>query len=65
MEILKKLTNTKTLVALVCTAGLLAKQFGLQVDLEWLDTTINLVCSIGILLGVLNNKGMETTKMNL
>lgn len=61
-ELLKRLTNTGTLVSVVCTIGLLLNQFGLKVDIEWVNATINLVCTLGIALGVLNNtttKGLD------
>ena len=35
--------------------GLLLNQFGLNVDLQWLNTTINIVCSILVVLGICNN----------
>lgn len=51
--------NPGTILALVGMLGLLANQFGLDIDLEWLDTTADLVCGILILVGVMNN---PTTK---
>lgn len=59
---IKKLTNPGTVIALVGMVGLLLNQLGLEVDLKWLDTTINLVCSICVLLGIMNNpetKGVD------
>lgn len=61
-EILKRLKNTGTLVSVACAGGLLLNQFGLNIELEWLNTTINLVCTLGIALGVLNDtttKGLD------
>ena len=54
--------NPGTVMALVGMIGLLVKQFGVEVDLQWLDTTINLVCSILVIIGVMNNpqtKGID------
>ena len=54
--------NPGTVIALVGMIGLLVKQFGIEVDLEWLDTTINLVCSILVVIGLMNNpntKGID------
>lgn len=61
-ELLKRLSNKGTLISVVCTLGLLLNQFGVKVDMEWLNGTINLVCVLGIALGVLNNtetKGLD------
>lgn len=58
-EILK---NTGTIISLFGLGGLLLNQFGLGIDLVWLDTTIKLVCSILVLLGICNNpstKGVD------
>ena len=54
--------NVGTVVSLVGLIGLLLTQFGFKVDLVWLDNTIKLVCSIGIVLGIMNNpdtKGID------
>ena len=56
---IKRLKNPGTVIALVGMVGLLLNQFGVDVDLKWLDTTINLVCSICVLLGVMNNPNTE------
>lgn len=54
-EFIKRLTNTGTLISVVSLAGLILIQFGIKVNIEWLDTTIKLICALGIALGVLNN----------
>lgn len=54
-ELLKRLKNTGTLISIVCTIGLLLNQFGFVVDIKWLNDTVNLVCVLGLALGVLNN----------
>ena len=54
-ELLKRLKNKGTLVSVACTIALILNQFGLKVDVEWVNVTINLVCTLGIALGVLNN----------
>ncbi|MCP4325523.1 MAG: hypothetical protein GY787_27510 [Alteromonadales bacterium] len=58
-EFLKRLKNPTTVIAIVGTAGLLLNQFGINIDLDWLDTTIKLVCSILIAVGIMGN---PTTK---
>lgn len=52
----KRLSNVGTLVSVVCTIGLLINQFqpGL-VDNEWLKATLDIICSLGLALGVLND----------
>lgn len=54
-NLLKRLRNPGTIVAIVGTAGLLLTQFGIKIDLEWLDSTVKIACSLGVLLGILNN----------
>lgn len=54
--------NVGTVMALVGMIGLLANQFGLNINIEWLDTTADIVCTILVLLGVMNNpntKGLD------
>lgn len=61
---IKAITNTPSILAIVGIIGALLIQFGVKVDVEWLMTTAKLVCSLLVLIGVINNKGMETTKFN-
>ena len=54
--------NVGTIMALVGMFGLLANQFGIDIDIEWLDQTADIVCTILVLLGVMNNpatKGLD------
>ncbi len=59
-NILTKLTNTKTVIALAGSVILILTTLGVQVDNEQIMTIIKALCSIGILLGVMNDAGMET-----
>ena len=52
---LKRFKNAGTIISLAGLVGLLLTQFGIKIDLEWLDTTVKIVCSILVLLGVCNN----------
>lgn len=52
---LEKFKNTGTIIALAGAVGLLLNQFGVKVDLEWLNNTINIVCTILVVLGICNN----------
>lgn len=54
-EYLKRFKNVGTVISMVSLVGLLLIQFGVTVDMEWLDTTIKLVCAIGVVAGVMNN----------
>lgn len=52
---LERFKNPGTIISVVSLVGLLLIQFGVKIDLEWLDVTIKLVCSLGVALGILNN----------
>lgn len=49
-----RVNNVGTFVAVLSLIALLANQF-VDVNLEWVNATINIVASIGVALGVLNN----------
>ena len=55
----KRFKNPATIMALVGMIGLLLNQFGLDIDIAWLDTTADMVCGILVIVGILNN---PTTK---
>lgn len=52
---LKRFKNTGTIISIVGLIGLLMVQFGLKIDLQWLDATIKIVCSLLVALGICNN----------
>ena len=54
-NLLEKLKNPGVLVGVVSLVGLLLVQFGVKVDLVWLDETIKIACALGIAIGVINN----------
>lgn len=61
-QLINRLRNPGTLVGLVGMIGLLLVQFGIEVDIEWLDKTIKIICSILFTLGLMNNptsKGLD------
>lgn len=65
-EYLKRFRNVGTVMSLVSLLGLLAMQFGFKVDMVWLDATMQLVCAIGLVLGVMNNptnEGLDLPKI--
>lgn len=55
LKYLEKFKNVGTIISLFGFGGLLLNQLGFTVDLVWLNTTINIVCSILVLLGICNN----------
>lgn len=51
-----RINNKGSIIALVSTIALLINQFKPGVvDMIWLDTTLQIVCTLGIILGVLND----------
>lgn len=54
-ELIKKYTNSGTLVAVICGIGVILNQCGVKVDNQWLNALINAICYVGISLGILNN----------
>ncbi len=59
---LSKLTNTATVISIASMVILILTTVGVQVDNEAVMTVIKALCSIGVLLGIMNNTGMETMK---
>lgn len=60
----KKLSNTKTLIAIASLTVLIITQWGIEIPSENIMVTIKSLCSIGVLLGVLNDNGMDTNSWN-
>ena len=54
-EYLQRFKNPGTIISIASIIGLLLAQFGVDVDQVWLDNTIKLVCSLCLVLGVMNN----------
>ena len=52
---LKRLSNKGTIVGIASTVVILLPQFGVTVDNEKVMYVVNTLCSLGILLGFLNN----------
>lgn len=59
--LIKKLTNTRTLISVVSLVVLVLTTWGIDIPGSKVEVTIQSLCTIGVLLGVLNNDGMETT----
>jgi uncharacterized membrane protein len=58
---LKKLTNTKTIMSIVAMVILILMTLGVEVDSAKIDTIAKAVCTILVLLGIMNDSGMNTT----
>lgn len=61
-EYFKRFKNVGTVISITSLVGLLLVQFGVKVDTEWLNTTIKIVCALGVVLGIMNNpdtKGLD------
>lgn len=54
-EILNRLKNTGTIVAIASASVMIATNLGFDIDSEKVLYIINAVCSVGVALGVLNN----------
>lgn len=54
-NILIKLKNPQIATFLVLQVGMLLMQFGVNVNNEWLNNTMVIICSILVVLGVMNN----------
>ena len=63
-EILKRITNTKTLIGIASMVVLLCDTWGLRIPSDQIMVTVRVVCAVGIALGVLNDTGMDTPTWN-
>lgn len=61
-RILSKLTNTKTVLGIASAIILIATNLGLEIDNQQVMTTVRAICTIGVLLGIMNDTGMKTTE---
>lgn len=55
LDYLKRFKNVGTVIGVVGLLGSLAIQFGIKVDLDWLNNTALTVCNILVVLGIMNN----------
>lgn len=54
-EYIKRFSNVGTIISVVGLVGLLLVQFGINVDMVWLENTIKIVCGLFVVLGICNN----------
>lgn len=60
-KIISKLKNTKTVISIASMVVLILTTVGVSVDNDTVMTVVKCLCSIGVLLGIMNNNGMDTT----
>lgn len=63
-EIIKRLTNTKVIISIASTIIMILVSVGIKVPNDTVMLIVEGICTIGILLGVFNDKGMETERWN-
>lgn len=54
-EYLQRFRNPGVILSIVSIVGLILFQFGIDIDLAWLDATAKLICCLGVTIGILNN----------
>ena len=59
---LNKLKCTKTVLAIAGATIVILSNFGVGVDNELVMSTIEAICYIFVLLGIMNDEGMQTEK---
>lgn len=59
LDYIKRFKNTGTIISLTGLIGLLLIQFGIQVDIDWMNNTTKIVCAILVILGICNNPGTK------
>ena len=62
-EYFKRFKNPGTIVALIAAIGVVLQQFGISVDQVWLNNTITAICSVLVILGIVNDPrtpGLDT-----
>ena len=63
-NILNKLTNTTTVLSIIASLVLILQTCGLEIDNEKVTIVVNSICSILVLLGIMNNNGMDSSEWN-
>lgn len=62
-QILNRLRNTGTIISIVSLILLILTTNGVEIDNERVMTTVKSICSIGVILGILNNS--DTNGMDM
>lgn len=53
-EWLQRFKNGGTIVALAGAIGIVLQQFGFNIDMTWLNNTATAICTVLIILGIVN-----------
>lgn len=64
MEIWKRVSNWKSMMAIASAILILTNVFGLKVDNEKFMTAIEAILTVLVVLGIINKEGMESHKWN-
>lgn len=59
-----KISNTKSMMAVAGFSIIILSNLGFKLDNEVVMKTVEAVCGILVIIGVFNDKGMETGKFN-
>ena len=63
-NILKRITNLPSILAIIGGVKLLAGVWGWDIPIDQIDQSANIIGGVLVLWGILNNNGMETTAFN-
>lgn len=63
-NLIKKITNTKTVISIVASVILVLSNFGVQVNNELVMSVVEAICYIMVVLGIMNDEGMESKEWN-
>lgn len=58
----KKISNTKSLLAIAGAVILILQTLGLNIDAPYINEVAKSICALLVLLGIINDTGMNTTK---
>jgi uncharacterized membrane protein len=64
VELWKKISNTKSIMAIVGAVIVILQTMGLKVDAPYINEVATSICGFLVLLGVINKTGMNTKKWN-
>jgi uncharacterized membrane protein len=64
LKIWNRISNTKSLLAIVSALMIITNNLGLQIDNQVVMNIVNAILTILVIIGVVNSDGMDTTKWN-
>ena len=60
----KKITNTNIFVSVVSLIILILTTWGVELPTDKIETTVQAICTLGVLLGIFTTNGTDTTNWN-